>query len=236
MVEAVLFDLDGTLLSLDMDEFLTRYIPGLHRRFSKKMSLETFSKTLMDSTQKMVENEDASKTLEEVFWEDFAPKLNSCKEDLVRLADEFYAADFALLGEGIQPDASAVRSVETALGAGYRTVLATNPIFPKTAIEHRMRWAGISRFDWDFVTTYEVLRFAKPNPNYYRSICEHLDVSPEKCVMVGNDTREDLVAGTLGMKTFLVEGMHICRHDAFVPDWRGSHDDLTALIERRFAE
>ena len=65
-----------------------------------------------------------------------------------------------------------------------------------------MQWAGIDNFSWDLVTTYENSRACKPNPLYFRQIIEEIKVSPEECLMVGNDVQEDLVASTLGMKTF----------------------------------
>lgn len=42
------------------------------------------------------------------------------------------------------------------------------------------------------------------NLEYYREICEKIKVRPEYCLMVGNDPVNDMVAGEIGMKTFLV--------------------------------
>ena len=95
-----------------------------------------------------------------------------------------------------------------------------------------MQWAGIDNFSWDLVTTYENSRACKPNPLYFRQIIEEIKVSPEECLMVGNDVQEDLVASTLGMKTFLVTDYLIDRgQPLYQPDHRGSLQDLLSFIK-----
>ena len=44
----------------------------------------------------------------------------------------------------------------------------------------------------------------KPNPQYYREITGRLGLDPARCLMIGNDVAEDMIAKTLGMDTFLV--------------------------------
>ena len=46
----------------------------------------------------------------------------------------------------------------------------------------------------------------KPNPRYYADILAEIGLRGEDCLMVGNDTKEDLVAAELGFDTFLLEG------------------------------
>ena len=50
-----------------------------------------------------------------------------------------------------------------------------------------------------------------------------LDLEPENCLMIGNDVQEDLVAGQLGMKTFLVTDYLINRTGEEPRcDWQGT--------------
>lgn len=58
--------------------------------------------------------------------------------------------------------------------------------------------------DFEFYTTYENSRYCKPNPAYFQEILTHANVHPEECLMVGNDTAEDLAAATLGIQAFLL--------------------------------
>ena len=87
---------------------------------------------------------------------------------------------------------------------GYRVVLATNPLFPAIATRNRIRWAGLNPEDFELVTTYENSHYCKPNPDYYREILGKLSLDGSQCLMVGNDVGEDMIAGILGMKVFLL--------------------------------
>ena len=42
---------------------------------------------------------------------------------------------------------------------------------------------------------------------------QKLNVSPEECLMVGNDVSEDMIAETIGMKVFLITGKAGCGKD-----------------------
>jgi FMN phosphatase YigB (HAD superfamily) len=48
------------------------------------------------------------------------------------------------------------------------------------------------------------MSYCKPHIEYYLEICRKISEKPEGCLMVGNDTVNDLVVAKIGMKTFLV--------------------------------
>ena len=95
-----------------------------------------------------------------------------------------------------------------------------------TALEQRLAWAGLGDFDFELITSYEIMHFCKPHPEYYQEILSLIGLSAEECLMVGNDIGEDLPAGTIGMKTFLVENMLIDNGASYKPDWRGDLNDF----------
>ena len=82
-------------------------------------------------------------------------------------------------------------------------MLATNPLFPPTATQSRIRWAGLTPEDFEFITTYDNSSFCKPNPDYYREILGKLNLNAGECLMVGNDVGEDMIARTLGMLSLI---------------------------------
>ncbi|MFW6410109.1 MAG: HAD family hydrolase, partial [Halanaerobiales bacterium] len=127
--------------------------------------------------------------------------------------------------------------VEMLREAGYKLVLATNPLFPHIAVVERMKWAGINPGDFDFISSYEKLHFSKPNPDFFIELTNRTGVEPKNCVMIGNDVQEDLVASELGMKTFLIEDYIIDRSEGphYTPDWRGSLEELISLVEEKVA-
>ncbi|PWK13824.1 HAD family hydrolase [Tumebacillus permanentifrigoris] len=203
-VKTLLFDLDGTLLPMDNDHFTRGYFKRLVPRMAHLLPPETFLSQLLKSTDMMVRNNDPELTNEQVFKNDFLPAVNGREEDFWPSIEAFYAGEFGELIELSQPTSLAREICEAALHKGYQLVLATNPLFPRAATEHRMRWAGVEHIPFAFVTTYENSHFCKPNPNYYQEMVQKLGVAPESCMMIGNDAFEDLIAGTLGMQTYLV--------------------------------
>ena len=109
--------------------------------------------------------------------------------------------------------------------------LATNPIFPAVATESRIRWAGLQPEDFELYTTYENSRYCKPNLNYYRDIVEQLDLTPEECLMVGNDVAEDMVVRELGMNVFLLTDCLINSAQKDISVYpNGGFPELLALI------
>ena len=87
----------------------------------------------------------------------------------------------------------------------YALVIATNPVFPKIAIEKRMTWAGVQDEPIALVTDYESCHGAKPQSRYYLEIMGKLGVSPENCIMIGNDARDDVLpTDALGLRCYML--------------------------------
>jgi len=119
-----------------------------------------------------------------------------------------------------------------AMERGLSVVVATNPLFPQRAIEHRLEWAGlpVSQYDFALVTTYENMHAAKPQPAYYREILATVGVRPEQALMVGDDWKNDIApAAAAGLYTYW-----IAAEDAAPPDPSILHGQgtLDALAER----
>ena len=110
---------------------------------------------------------------------------------------------------------------------GYKTVLATNPIFPAVATESRMRWAGLEPSDFEYYTTYENSHYGKPNLKYYEEVLEKIGAKAEECLMVGNDVTEDMVVTKLGMKVFLLTDCIINKQNEDINKYPyGTFEDL----------
>lgn len=203
--EAILFDLDGTLLPMDMEKFMHTYFKYLCADLAP---LGLDSKELVDAiwkgTAAMVKN-DGSKLNREVFWEYFE-NLMDCDIDAARrICDAFYSAGFHNARTATCENPMAVTAVELAHKAADKVVLATNPLFPRQGQLSRMSWIGLSEMDFDLITAYDSDSYCKPNPDYFISICNRIGVLPENCLMIGNDEREDGYAATqAGLDTYLV--------------------------------
>lgn len=231
-ITTVLFDLDGTLLPMDMNVFIKAYFGGLARRLAP---LGYEPQKLIDSiwqgTAAMVKN-DGEATNEERFWQGFEAAYGKpARADEDHFA-AFYREDFDKVSAACGYTPLAREVIDTVKACGLRTALATNPIFPKMATERRIAWAGLSTSDFELFTTYENSRFCKPNLNYYRDVMQTLGVSPEECLMVGNDVGEDMIAETLGCRVFLLTDCLINPKNVDISVYpNGSFSDLIAFIK-----
>ena len=204
MIKVVLFDLDGTLLPMDQDVFIKTYFGMLVKNIAPHgYSPELLVDTIWKGTVDMVGN-DGEKTNECRFWDRFASVFGEEALNDMPLFDEFYEKEFDKVQVSCGFDPMAAKAVAEIKKMGFRVALATQPAFPMAATRRRIKWAGLSKDDFELVTTYENSRFCKPSLGYYRDIVSALGVTPDECLMVGNDVSEDMITESLGMKVFLL--------------------------------
>ncbi len=229
-MKAILFDLDGTLLDLNIEKFFQHYFSMLEKKMADIFPPQEFTVRLLKSTEQMMKNTDPRKTNKEVFFQNFFKDYNIPKEEVLKRINDFYQNDFCSLAADYGPVPGCHEVLDTALKNNYDIVLATNPVFPKEATKERMRWARIDSYPFKLITTYEFMCACKPNLQYYQQILDIIDIESNECIMVGNDSLEDMVAGSMGMKTYLVEDMAILRNNGFTPDFQGNLSDFVQLL------
>jgi FMN phosphatase YigB (HAD superfamily) len=203
----LLLDLDDTLLHTNMDVFIPAYFQALSGALADKVAPDVMLSALMGGTKAMMANMDPALTLREVFNAHFYSKLNLDHASLQGQIDHFYDEVFPNLGSLTSPIAEAVRLVEWAFEQGYRVVIATNPLFPLKAIQHRMRWAGLppEKYPFALVTSYETMHFTKETVAYYPEMLAQLGWPDDPAVMVGDDIeREVKPTRAAGLPVFLV--------------------------------
>lgn len=202
--KAVFFDLDGTLLPMDMDEFLGKYF-GLLNRYAVQIGLDAqrFSTALNASVRAMA-TDATDRMNEQVFWDSFHELYGEDDPAIDEAIGRFYSTVFPHIGDGFQPDPAAARAVSALREKGYRLFLTTMPLFPRLAVEWRCRWAGVDPDAFERITTYDNSFACKPDLRYYRQNLELAGCKPEEVLMVGNNTREDLAALELGFDAYLV--------------------------------
>ncbi len=203
-IKVVLFDLDGTLLPMDQDEFIKAYLGLLTEKFVPYgYEPDKLVRGIWTGTSAMVANK-GEQSNEEVFWDTFTGICGAKVKEDMELFDAFYRNEFAGVKNVCGYNPEAAKTVQRLKEKGFRVALATNPIFPKIATESRIRWTGLKPEDFELYTTYEASHYCKPNPGYYQEIMENMGAQPEECLMVGNDVTEDMIAETLGMQVFLL--------------------------------
>jgi FMN phosphatase YigB (HAD superfamily) len=227
--------LDGTLLNLDIDVFLNYYFQEMiYTADTQGLPGKDLVAQVIASTDIMMNSQDGTATNEEVFWDAFSRHANDKFADRQKFFSHFYDCCFPKLQSRCRTFAIASEIVAEAFKKGTKVAIATNAVFPLQAIAERLRWAGVDRYSFDLITSYEVMHYCKPFPEYYLEIADILKVSPQRCLMIGNDSGEDLVAGSAGMKTFLVEDMLIERDKGFIPDWYGDLRELYDFLRNKY--
>ena len=230
MITTIFYDLDGTLLPMDMDVFINGYMKHL---CIKAAPLGFESKPLVDAvwqgTNLMYAN-DGSKTNEEAFWEDFYKVYPDYDQDFLKeFFEGFYQNEFNNAKDSVGYNEYALSTVKLAKELGFRQVVATNPLFPKTATKSRLGWAGLSEDMFEEVTTYENYHYTKPNTKYYEELLANRGLKADEVLMVGNDVDEDMVAATIGMKVFLLTDCIINKKNKSIDEY--PHGGYTELME-----
>lgn len=200
----VLFDLDGTLLPMDLDSFIHTYC-GLLAQKAAPYGYEP--KPLIDGVWKgmgaMIQNDGACPNSQR-FWQAFCQEMGEEAAKLQPVFDEFYAKEFEGARRAVKENPLAAQAVKGLKEKGLTVILATNPVFPRVAVQKRLSWLGLAPEDFALVTSYENSNACKPNPQYYREILEKAGKSPGECLMVGNDAKEDLAAREAGLSVYLI--------------------------------
>ncbi|MGI6642466.1 MAG: HAD family hydrolase [Bacillota bacterium] len=227
----ILFDLDGTLLPIDIEFFLKNYLSAVGSYFKDLVDPKKMVRAIVTATQAIVDDRDPSVTNLDAFGKAFEPLIGRPWDEMWPRFMAFYRDEFPNLRRFVSSSDGARNVVERCISAGYEIVLATNPMFPQCAIRERMKWCGVLDLPWRLITSMEIMHFCKPNLEYYMEIVEMARLDPESSIMVGNDINEDMVAKRLGMKTYLVEDLVIDRGGGVEPDCRGSLQDLPDFLE-----
>lgn len=228
-IKAILFDLDGTLINVDIDAFVKNYVLLLSNYVKDLVPTRKFIPRLMKVSKKVEEN-NGEDTNENIFAKHFFPLEGYMREDLEPVFNDFYKDEFPKLKKCTKKKPSARPTVKKAFNNGYKVVIATTPLLPETAIKQRLKWGGVGDFEYDLITSYEHVSATKPNLLYYEDISRKIDVSLESCMMVGDEDK-DMVAAKLGCKTFLIRSENTdLSLETPEPDYQGTLSDVKKLL------
>ncbi len=201
---AIFFDLDGTLLPMDMDEFLHRYYHALGEFVAKRgHDPHIFSEALNSGVNAMIMHDDTA-TNAEAFWNRFFHYYHEDEHDWHELLDEFYGTAFGKIGADCEPNPASAEAVGILREKGYPLVLTTMPLFPRQALIWRLQWAGIDPAAFARMTDYENSSSVKPSLSYYEQNLRACHLEGSDVLMVGNNTVEDYAISELGADVYLI--------------------------------
>ena len=224
-MKTILFDLDGTLLPMDIEQFTRDYCKQLSMFFADIIDGKSLINHVLTATAAVLQNQEERKN-EAVFIEHLAQLVPGDITLYLERFAAFYDSAFLNLQEKLPPNPFIADTIRLLKEKNYRLVVATNPIFPLKANLHRIRWAGLDAQDFAYISSFENNCYCKPSSAYFREVLTTINETPENCLMVGNDVQEDLAARKLGIKTYLLEDHLIHRGGEFTTDYRGSYADF----------
>lgn len=202
----LLLDLDDTLLNTNLQAFVPAYFQALSKELAPHIAPDLMFRALLSGTRLMNESDDFSRTLRDVFDADFYPQLSVSRGELDPEIENFYDNIFPTLQSLTTPVSDAKSFVDWAFAQGYRIAIATDPLLPRKAAHHRLRWAGLDPEQFELVTAFDDFHFSKTHPAYYAETLGRLGWNDGPVLMVGNDFERDIIpAKKLGLATYHVD-------------------------------
>ncbi|MBX3064278.1 MAG: HAD-IA family hydrolase [Anaerolineae bacterium] len=236
MIKAVLLDMDDTLLLTDTDLYVRRYMGLLSQEAAQqfpdlKLTAQQIALAVRDSVRGSVANFDPTRSNLDIQGEIFHELTGIDAQTWYRFVDNFHQESHESLREIVRPIPNARPLIERLRQMGLAVVIATNPIFTRSAIYRRLAWAGVDDLDFAFVSSSENVHFTKPNAQFYEEILARVGVEADEAIMVGDGIGNDIIpARQVGMNTFWID-LGLPTDGTTVPsDAAGSLADFEAYV------
>lgn len=214
MLKAVVFDMDGTLLNINLAAFIAVFVRDEARlladiaRRNPFSALAALGGTLYElNADDRPENDDRTNLS---FYVDALRRRTGVPLDDPVIAEAFEYYEREVLpgrNDGIiaaRPREGAREAIEKVTDRGLRVALLTNPSFTRACIECRMGWGNLLDAPFELVTTMETNTRCKPSTRYYLESLDALGLQPHEVLMVGNDPKRDFPTPDCGIQTAFV--------------------------------
>lgn len=233
MIKAVLFDMDDTLLDINLTAFMSAYVADVSRILSGITGKNALSFGVPFARSYLAlanERRTDGLTNAALFAREFERMTGvPLTEPTILDAIQFYERELLpRRAEGIvnaHPMEGGLAAIKRVEELGLRCALATNPSFSETCIRVRMGWAGIDRVPFGRVSHMGNSTRLKPNARYYEEFVSALGLAPSECLMVGNDARRDFPRPSIGLRTIYVGHAHPRR-----AIWSGRMSELASAL------
>lgn len=230
MKNTILFDLDGTLIDVDTDEFIDQYFKLLTFYFKDDIPLEKMGPALKKAVYDMMSEVGNNKY--EVFCDSFHDNLGVTNGIYEPKFQEFYLAEFDKLKPTMKRNENVGKALENLKSKGYELVLATNPAFPMLAQQKRLTWGNYKVEDFKLITSCDNSIACKPFKEYYNEILEKIGAAAQNCMMIGNDVDDDMVTTSiLGLDTYLVTDNFINKKGTEYNGKKGTSSDFLIFAQ-----
>jgi FMN phosphatase YigB (HAD superfamily) len=207
MIKAVLLDMDNTLLVNPDIIFAKAFLEQFDQHMRQMLQVEQASHGFRQAIQRMSQARDGSESNIALILRTLCEFMQRDTTAIQAAWESFYADKYPMLREYISPVAGASGLIQKLVDDGFTVVIATNPIYPETAIKQRLEWANLPTDDnvYALVTHAGNMHSAKPNPDYFAEILQYIGVEPHEALMVGDSLKSDIIpAQTLGIHPYQI--------------------------------
>lgn len=207
-----MIDLDGTLTTIDDEDFAREYVRLLLKYNNGFLEEEILKNALFSALNCLLEGTEDWKNNYDRYMDNFA-KISGMedKEQVMNFFMNFYETTYNELKNIIIPRRDLIKFVDYLKAKNNRLILATNPIFPEIAITKRLEWIDVDPEKFEYITTMENSHYVKPQTDYYTEILKNTNSKAEKSLMIGNDKEMDGVCEKVGIRftdiSFLQENL-----------------------------
>lgn len=224
-IKNILFDLDGTLIQGDQDEFFEIFYKEVMMKYLKQFGGDpnTFKGQFMYAYKLMIENT-GEVTNDEVFYKALGKATGKSVAVIKAFFDDFYAKEYKNVFPVNKPIPQMVWVLKYLHENGYNIILATDPLIPSVAVNLKLSACGINNKLFSFITTSSNSKYSKVRLDYYTEIIDKNNLRREETMMVGNHADKDNLASEAGLKTILISDYLVNYDDKKL-------DNLMSVIE-----
>jgi FMN phosphatase YigB (HAD superfamily) len=204
-----LFDMDGTVVNSNINAFLENYVKELFEIYksTKPNEVKNFDefKNAFEKSWFETKIKDEKDFNNEYFCKVLASELKAdvtSVNQIFLLWNNDYSKKFGCYGFAMPYMEKAVKFLKE---KGVKIGLATNPYFSREMINNRLSWGHLSISDFDFVSSWDIVHYAKPNLKFYDECCSLIGEEKENILFVGNDTVQDASCEKTGIDCFLIK-------------------------------
>ena len=239
MIKAVLFDLDDTLLDINLAAFVARYALGQARILARatRTPLPLASCALAQAylaidSQTRRDGLTNAQLFERVLSARLGRDVSLPElQDALAFYDEHCVPR---MREGLvsaRPRRGGQAVLDAARSLGLTVALATNPCFTPRVDMVRLAWADLDPAQFARISHLENSSRTKPSAHYYQEFVTHLGLTPQECLMVGNDASRDFPRPACGLATAYV-GHGFTRKGVYAGHLRELARRLPEVVDR----
>lgn len=204
-IKNILFDLDGTLIQGDQDEFFEIFFKEVMMKYLKQFGGDpnTFKGQFMYAYKCMAENS-GKMTNDEMFYRSLAKATGNTVKKLEDFFVDFYANEYKNVKFVNKAIPQMIWVLKYLHDNGYNIILATDPLIPDGAIEFKLSACGVDKKLFSFITSSSNSKYSKVSLDYYTEIIDKQNLRRDETIMVGNHADKDNLASEAGVKTILI--------------------------------